>query len=210
MSHNPYALHLARYSTHKQILDAINSGNEVLDVGCNDGYIGAHADKSNMFYGLEYMPESVKAAKKIYKDAIVYDLNKLRPLPWDKQFDVIVFADVLEHVTSAEEVLTFFVQRYLKPGGRVVISLPNIANWKVRSNLLFGRFNYTETGIMDKTHVHFYTFKTARKLVRAAGLRVRSQHGGASLLGVIASLVPPLRALLSTGIILVAERIGDS
>jgi 2-polyprenyl-3-methyl-5-hydroxy-6-metoxy-1,4-benzoquinol methylase len=151
---NKYKLNLSKYSTHNLISEAIGRNNKVLDVGCNDGYIGyigQIADKSNIFYGLDYLPLSIKKAKKIYQDASVYDLNNLKPLPWKTKFSFIVFADVLEHVLDPTEVLLFFVNKYLDKDGKVIISLPNIANWQVRLKLLFGQFNYTETGILDKT-----------------------------------------------------------
>jgi 2-polyprenyl-3-methyl-5-hydroxy-6-metoxy-1,4-benzoquinol methylase len=198
-------LNLSKYSTHNIIKSNIGAKKIVLDVGCNNGYIGKYSDKSNQFYGLDYLEDSVKKARENYKDAIVYDLNKLEQLPWNIKFDVLIFADVLEHVLFPEEVLNYFVKNYLREGGKVIISLPNVANWQVRLNLLFGKFDYTETGIMDKTHLHFYTYKSARKLILAGNLKIVREFGGASLFGSVIRILPSLRSFLATNVILICE-----
>lgn len=202
---NPYKLSLARYSTHNIVSETIGKNNRVLDVGCNDGYIGQIADKSNIFYGLDYLPKSIKKTKKIYQAAIVYDLHDLKPLPWKVKFNIILFADVLEHVLDPEKILSFFVDKYLDKNGIVVISLPNIANWQVRLRLLFGQFNYTETGILDKTHLHFYTFKSAKELVEKCGLKTIKTQSGSSMFGYVINFLPFLRYVLATNIILINE-----
>jgi len=203
---NPYALNLSSYSTHSIIINNIGKNKKVLDVGCNDAYIGKDSDPSNVFYGLDYLPESVNKAKKTYKDAMLYDLNNLKDLPWGITFDTLIFADVLEHVLYPEEALDFFVNNYLKKEGKVIISLPNIANWQIRFNLLLGRFNYTETGIMDKTHLHFYTFKTAKELIEKQGLIISNAYGGATFFGRIIKIAPFLKGLLATNIIYICEK----
>lgn len=202
---NPYRLDVSRHSTHGIVLSEIGEHNVVLDVGCNDGYLGRSASPTNSFYGLEISADSVRQASESYAGAQVYDLNVLPPLPWDIQFDVMIFADVLEHVLDPERALVF-LSRHLKHGGKAIISLPNVANWQVRLQLLRGRFDATDTGIMDRTHLHFYTYRTARELVRSAGLTVIRERVGASVLGYLTDHVPGLNPLLATGIILIAVR----
>lgn len=203
---NPYKLTKTVYSTHSIIINTVGEKGIVLDVGCNDGYIGKDSHKDVVFYGLDYLLDSVVKAKKIYKDAYVYDLNNLQKLPWGIKFDTIIFADVLEHVIYPEKTLQFFVDNYLQSKGKVIISLPNIANWQIRSKLLFGNFDYTETGIMDKTHLHFYTFKSAKKLLEQNGLHVIDTFGGASFFGKIIAYLPWLKSLLATNIIYICEK----
>lgn len=179
---------------------------KVLDIGCNDGYIGKMSNSTNKFYGLDYFKESAEEAKKIYTDALQYDLNNLIVLPWNVKFDILVFADVLEHVLHPEVVLNFFVTNYLKDNGKIIISLPNIANWQTRLNLLAGNFNYKDTGIMDKTHLHFYTFKSAKSLISKKDLKLISCFGGASFFGPIIKILPLLKPLLATNIILIVTK----
>lgn len=199
---NPYKLNPSSFSTHKLIARNIGSNKFVLDVGCNDGYLGGVSDRSNVFYGLDSSEKSTRTARSVYKDAIVYDLNNLKKLPWKNKFDVIIFADVLEHLIYPDKTLIYFVKNYLKTGGISIIALPNIANWQIRFNLFFGQFNYAETGILDKTHLHFYTFKTAKLLVDKAQMSIESEFGGSSVFGILIRFFPQLKGLLSTNIIL--------
>jgi 2-polyprenyl-3-methyl-5-hydroxy-6-metoxy-1,4-benzoquinol methylase len=193
------------FSTHSHILELIGKDKTVLDVGCNKGYIGEHADKTNTFYGLEYDEVALKIAKGIYTDVQQYDLNNLKKVDFKVQkFDVIIFADVLEHVLYPDQVLEYF-KTYLADGGYIVISLPNIANWQVRLNMLFGKFDYTETGIMDRTHLHLYTFKSAQKLAASQDFVVTEVRAGASFFGRIIAFAPFLKGLLATNIIMKVE-----
>lgn len=203
---NPYKLSVSKYSTHNIIAHILGENNVVLDVGCNDGYLGKISHLSNTFYGLDYLDDSVLKAKEVYKEVLIYDLNHIEKLPWDMRFDVIVFADVLEHVLYPETVLRFFVDTYLKDGGRVIISLPNVANWQVRLQLFLGKFEYQETGILDRTHLHLYTFKTAKKLAESCGLEVKAEKSGATLFGPVLNAFPFLKSLFATSIILVNEK----
>ena len=77
-------------------------------------------------------------------------------------FDVLIFSHVLEHLINPTEVL-YKLLPYLKPNGKIIIALPNIANWRERVKLISGKFEYTDGGVMDKTHLHFYTYYTAPK-----------------------------------------------
>jgi 2-polyprenyl-3-methyl-5-hydroxy-6-metoxy-1,4-benzoquinol methylase len=193
------------FSTHSNILDLIGKNKTVLDVGCNKGYIGEHSDKSNTFYGLEYDDVALKIAKDIYTDAQQYDLNNLKKVGFNVQkFDVIIFADVLEHVLYPDQVLEYF-KEYLADDGYIIISLPNIANWKVRLDLLFGKFDYTETGIMDRTHLHLYTFKSAQQLATNQGFNIVEVRAGATFFGPIISALPLLKGLLATNAIMKVE-----
>ncbi len=90
----------------------------------------------------------------------------------DRPFDVIVCADVLEHLAEPERVLAS-VRRWLAPGGLLLVSVPNVANAAIRLSLLAGRFEYSDKGILDRTHLRFFTRRSARRLVEQAGFRVR-------------------------------------
>jgi 2-polyprenyl-3-methyl-5-hydroxy-6-metoxy-1,4-benzoquinol methylase len=204
---NPYKLNLSsQYSTHNIIINNVGRNNFVLDVGCNNGYIGKNSDPSNKFYGIDYLDGEVIKAKESYHDAIVYNLNDLKFLPWNIKFDLIIFADVLEHVLYPDVVLNFFASNYLKDGGKVIVSLPNVANWQIRCSLLLGNFNYTDTGILDKTHLHLYTFKSAKNLIYKSNLKSINILSGASFFGPLIKIVPFLNSLLATNIIIIATK----
>jgi SAM-dependent methyltransferase len=102
-------------------------------------------------------------------DGVAEGLDQLDLEP--ASFDAILFADVLEHLVNPWAALRN-VQRFLKPDGLTVISIPNIANFGVRANLLKGEFDYQDFGIYDRTHLRFFTRKSADALVQSAGLRV--------------------------------------
>jgi 2-polyprenyl-3-methyl-5-hydroxy-6-metoxy-1,4-benzoquinol methylase len=202
---NPYKINQNAHSTHSIIQSLIPKGKNILAIGCNDGYIGEQFGTESTFFGLEYSPESVQKAQKHYKSVIQYDLNNLQKVEVPV-CDMLIFADVLEHVIDPEKALRYFVENYLQANGNVIISLPNIANWQIRLNLLLGKFDYKKTGIMDETHLHFYTFKTAQNLAKLSGLEVIEKYGGASFFGPIIKLLPFLKPLLSTNVILYCKK----
>jgi hypothetical protein len=86
-------------------------------------------------------------------------------------FDVLVFSDVLEHLFEPAAVLCWYL-RWLRPGGRVMVSVPNMVVWSNRLRILAGVIDPTDTGVMDRTHRHFFSFRLARRLVEEAGCRV--------------------------------------
>jgi len=198
------------FSTKNVISRTIKCKNKnILDVGCNEGYFGTNnQETTNKYYGIDILEESLKIAANKYEGVELYDLEELKDLSFKKKFDYIIFGDVLEHIRNPEEVLKFFIKRYLNKNGRIIISLPNIANWQTRFNLLFGKFDYTEIGIMDNTHLKLYTFKSAERLAKISGLKIKSILFGADLLGPIVNFLPFLRNLLSTNIVLVCEKIN--
>jgi 2-polyprenyl-3-methyl-5-hydroxy-6-metoxy-1,4-benzoquinol methylase len=106
------------------------------------------------------------------------------------EFDTVVCGDVLEHLVDPWSTLRE-ISKVLAPGGRVIISLPNIANLRIRLNLLLGRFHYQSAGILDITHLRFFTLKTARELIEESGYRIVSFHSVAG-----GRLTRPIRALL--------------
>ena len=101
---------------------------------------------------------------------IVADLDTVPP-KLDGQFDLIVYGDILEHLKRPEKVLSE-LNRYLRPTGKIIVSVPNFVHLFVRLNILIGRFEYMERGILDRTHLRFFTLKTFRKFLANAGLSV--------------------------------------
>lgn len=205
-SNNPYSLSRGRYSTHSVLSKLIGENNDVLDIGCNEGYLGSICAPSNRFSGIEMMSDAAEKARATYRQVVQGDLDELRAIDLDATFDVLVFADVLEHLKKPAETLQLSCERWLKPGGRVVLSLPNIANWQVRLNLLFGKFEYQETGILDKTHLHFYTFKSAAELMTGSGLKPSRILSGATFFGPLIAMAPFARGLLATNIVIAAGK----
>ena len=163
------------YSSHSQIINWIKSEKpvEVLEVGTATGYLSAEMTSLGCnVTGIEQDPGMAELARPHCRRMFVGDIETLK-VDSLGQFDAIVFGDVLEHLRNPRSVLEQ-LSKLLKPGGRILISLPNVANIWVRLNLLFGRFNYTRVGIVDESHLRFFTLKTAKELAADAGLDVIS------------------------------------
>jgi len=158
------------------LLRGLPEGLDVLDVGCGSGVHGAELKRiySHRVVGVDLSESSIYKAKTRLAEAHVADVTKpeLYSFFGVRKFDLIVFSDVLEHLYDPADVLT---RHYplLAPGGRVVISLPNIAIWNVRLELLAGRFEYQDTGTLDRTHVRFYTRRTFRRFAAEAGFNIQ-------------------------------------
>jgi 2-polyprenyl-3-methyl-5-hydroxy-6-metoxy-1,4-benzoquinol methylase len=124
--------------------------------------------------GVESHPAALAVAQHRVDKLFPVDLtdqNSIATALDGQNFDIILFADVLEHTPDPLSVLIFYL-RFLRPGGRIVVSLPNVACWDRRLALLFGHFDYADSGIMDRTHLRFFTFSTAQALLREAGLAI--------------------------------------
>lgn len=92
---------------------------------------------------------------------------------------MVVLADVLEHMRQPEQSL-LRMRDFMNPGGYIVVSLPNAGNWRIMVSLLFGRFDYADTGILDRTHLRFFTKRSAEAMIRKAGYEVLESHAGAT------------------------------
>ncbi len=103
------------------------------------------------------------------------DLDALDVLPFaPESFDVALLGDILEHLKHPFALLQA-VKAVLRPGGCIYVTVPNVANVVVRLNLLFGRFRYADSGILDRTHLRFFTIDSARLLVEHAGFTILRQ-----------------------------------
>jgi methionine biosynthesis protein MetW len=156
------------------LAELVPVGSRVLDVGCGTGSVSQIiADtRDAKIIGIE--PNSDRAAAARARGLEVHE-QPFTPAALQilERFDVIVFADVLEHVADPGDFLQL-AHRALLPGGRVIASVPNVAHWSVRVDLLRGRFDYQPLGIRDATHLRWFTAETIRLLFESSGLRVIS------------------------------------
>ncbi|MGH7278273.1 MAG: class I SAM-dependent methyltransferase [Candidatus Rokuibacteriota bacterium] len=172
-AHGRYLLKADPYSSHSLMLRWLGEGNgrAVLDVGAADGLLSRHLRARGWrVTAIEADPGLARAGAVHCDRMLVADLNRETP-PLHRLFDAIVFGDVLEHLTEPSRVLAE-MGRALAPGGRVVISIPNVAHLWMRLSLLAGRFEYAERGILDRTHLRFFTARTLTAMVTAAGLAI--------------------------------------
>lgn len=208
-SRSRYHLNPSRHGTHGTIIRVVENGGRTLDVGCASGYLGAQlAAQGCTMWGVDLDEEALIEAAPHYLEVRRLDLESERELPWPRLFfDTIIAADVVEHLKEPVVVLEV-LRNHLRPGGRLVVSVPNVAHASVRIPLVLGRFRYRETGILDRTHLRLFTFRTARELVEAAGFRVASVCGGTDHFGHLVN-APGIglltRGLLAYSIVLVAR-----
>ena len=155
------------------VLSVLPPSGRVLDAGCASGELLAKLEgRAGYRAGVELSPVAAKQAATVAD--CVANLPIMSELPFPRaSFDVIVCADVLEHVPDPEAALSWVVQ-WCKAGGAVVISVPNVANWQARLRLLRGVWRYEPCGLFDSGHLRFLTRETLLELLQSAGLRVES------------------------------------
>jgi 2-polyprenyl-3-methyl-5-hydroxy-6-metoxy-1,4-benzoquinol methylase len=149
------------------------SGRDVLDVGCGFATTSQYIQqRANRVVGVESSGDAAAVAGQRIQQVLHADLTKVddvRGAVGSRRFDAIIFADVLEHLPWPLGVLRAYLE-LLKDDGSVFVSLPNVGLWSVRLAHLFGSFEYQETGVLDQTHLRFFTRKSALRLLDAAGL----------------------------------------
>jgi SAM-dependent methyltransferase len=158
-----------------RIVERLPRNLRVLDVGCGSGVHGAELKRKyqHSVTGVDLSKASIEKARARIDVACVSDVEQPWAYPFaaSTKFDVIVFSDILEHLYDPAQVLRAHLA-LLKPGGCVVISIPNVAIWNVRLELLFGRFRYQQTGTLDRTHIRFFDRRSYRELISGVGLHV--------------------------------------
>jgi 2-polyprenyl-3-methyl-5-hydroxy-6-metoxy-1,4-benzoquinol methylase len=168
-----YAFKADPHSSHSIVLDWLSAGGgrPLLDVGCADGVLSRRlTERGWRVTTIEGNPERASVAAMHCERLIIANLDREIPVVGGP-FEAIVYADVLEHLTDPLAVLRG-LNASLAPGGRVIISMPNVAHLWIRLSLLFGRFDYAERGILDRGHLRFFTDRTLRALIAEAGLRI--------------------------------------
>lgn len=171
-----YEFHDHPHSSHRRILDLLSVAPplRVLDVGIAAGYLDRELQaRGHRVTGIERKPELAEQARGFCDELLVGDIQTLELNRYAASFDRVLLADVLEHLSDPRPVLEKVV-RTLKPGGRVIACVPNVANLYVRLNLLLGRFRYEPRGILDASHLRFFTLSTFRELIEEAGLEILS------------------------------------
>jgi 2-polyprenyl-3-methyl-5-hydroxy-6-metoxy-1,4-benzoquinol methylase len=185
MTSGPYADLVAAHglsAAHRIVLEHVPDGARVLDVGCATGYLAAELSARGCTVdGIEVDPVAAQQARAHCREVVVGDLEapathgEVQRMLAGARPDVILCADVLEHLRDPWAVLTW-LRTLSAPGGHAVVSVPNIAHWTARRALLRGRFDYADYGLLDRTHLRFFTRASAAELARRAGFAVRAER----------------------------------
>lgn len=167
-----------------EVIEAIIKNNvptgKVLEIGCAGGATGKNLKERlpvQLYVGIDISPEAADIAKKYLDKVIVANIERtdltsehgLKP----GEFDLLLALDVLEHLYDPWDVLAELTC-YVKPGGYVVASLPNIQNISVVQDLIKGNWRYQDAGILDATHLRFFTLEASKKMFNGAGLTLKS------------------------------------
>ncbi len=175
-----------------------NGAMRVLGVGCANGNLGAAVKARNAgtyYVGIELYEAADKRAAKRLDKVFVSDVERF---DWSRlagnRFDCIVFADVLEHLVNPGDVLRSAIS-LLAPDGNVVCCLPNACHWSIISGLICGDWSYTETGVLDRTHLRFFTLKSFKKLLNDCGMETVDESRWVNDFDLHESMIPFLQYL---------------
>jgi methionine biosynthesis protein MetW len=184
-------------SSHAKVCEQVPPGARVLDVGCGSGELAALLSaRGGQVWGSDVNPDALALAKKHCVDTRLADLedvdvDQLFP---GVHFDAVVFADVLEHVREPWRLLES-ARNVLAPGGKVVASIPNFSHAAVRLAVLGGAMPYRTLGILDDTHLRFFTLAGVASLFAESGFRIEAVERTVVPFGAESDLVPDVRIL---------------
>jgi len=158
---------------YAEVANRLPPQSSILEVGCHTGYFSQFLmQNGHDVLGIEIDESASKVATSKGCKVLCGNIENMNVQKIiDRKFDVILLMDVVEHFVYPETILSS-LKRLLEPHGKIIITGPNVAYWAVRKNLLLGMWNYSDTGIMDRTHLHFYTAATWKELLEKSGYQV--------------------------------------
>lgn len=173
----PYAVKRSLFSCHYFAAKLIGTDQRVLEIGCGDGSFGTELVRAgNQVVGIDNEPHVPLSAG--YANVLEADLERglgEAAINSGQQYDRILVFDILEHLRDPDRLLQD-CKNVLGARGKMIVSVPNAANLTVRIMVLFGSFRYSDRGILDWSHVRFFTAKTARELLEKHGFRVTARR----------------------------------
>ncbi len=158
----------------RQSIELIPNNSRVLEIGCATGFMGEYLIKNKgcRVYGVELGGDEAKAASKVLTRVYRGDIEDPKVLAAvNEKFDIVLVQALVEHLKDPWRTLVSW-RKFFKKDGFLIITTSNIAHWSIRLQLLMGKFNYQEYGILDNTHLRFFTIKTFRKLLTDCGFKI--------------------------------------
>lgn len=165
-------------NTRSDFVELLRTGPDaaVLELGCGAGGTGRAvlaAGKAGRYVGLELDPGAAKLAAQGLTEVIVGDVQDVDLDALAGQFDALIISEVVEHLADPWTIVARLAA-CVKPGGQILASSPNIAHWQIIRDLVKGRFHYSEAGIMDRTHLRWFTPQSYVALFEGAGFHIES------------------------------------
>jgi 2-polyprenyl-3-methyl-5-hydroxy-6-metoxy-1,4-benzoquinol methylase len=187
-----YPVKHSKDSSHDYARRLVGSNQEVLDIGCGEGILASEIKQNgNRVTGIDLLPRAEHQGdlEQYFSADLDQGIQPVIEALGGKRFDRVLLLDILEHLHRPETIL-LECHQVLGPNGQLIVSLPNVANITVRALLLFGRFNYTERGLLDRTHLRFFTRKTARRLLEENGYCVLREEATVMPIELVMNLSP--------------------
>jgi SAM-dependent methyltransferase len=169
-----FKYHVGQLS-HDKILKYVGKGKKVLEFGCSTGYVTRFLKEelNCQVTAIEIDPDAAEHASKYCERLIIGDADYIDYKQYfgNEKFDVIIFGDVLEHLKYPDKVLVG-INDFIAESGYILASIPNIAHFSIIVELFNGRFDYKEYGLLDRTHLRFFTRESIYNLFESSGYMV--------------------------------------
>lgn len=162
------------YSSHQKIVGLANGGGKLLEIGAANGFLNQALEEK----GFEYLGIDNKDqhSSSLSKDKYLKcELENLDGLDLKREYDYVIAADILESIQDTDKFLNS-ARTLLKENGSLIVSVPNIVLWIYRLSVLIGRFNYSSRGILDRTHIRFFTKFSIIQLLKKNGFAITAVH----------------------------------
>lgn len=176
MNNNEYFGKSLRNEVAKHLPQILETHN-ILEIGCGEGAFIKNLQKHNEYWGIEPNKHAAENAKKALTNVLCGKYSEISNLLPDNYFDLVICNDVIEHMEDAEEML-LSIRTKIKKSGFLVASIPNVRHITNLYNLLIKKdWLYTDSGILDRTHLRFYTKRSIRNLFESNGYSINKLVG---------------------------------
>ena len=166
-------MYIDTYTSRCKIFRLVPSGSKVLEIGVGSGRLAnlLSIRKKCRVYCVEKDAAMAGIARNKCVEILNMDIET-EELPYERgAFDCIILGNVLEHMKNPTKILAN-LKKYLSDNGFIIYSVPNIVNWHSRTTIFFGKFEYAENGVFDRSHLRFYNLNSAKKLALDAGYKI--------------------------------------